>query len=44
MVTGGEVELDVYGLSKRAEQMEYEFQTLIRGDVGGNSMFGKDME
>ena len=43
VVTGGEVKAHVQGFPERAEEVRNELRTPIGGDVGGNSVLGKDV-
>jgi hypothetical protein len=44
MMSGGEVESDVEGFAKGAEEMRDELQTSVRGNVQWNSMLGEYVE
>jgi len=44
VVTRGEVQVHGECFSKRLEEVGYELSTLIRGDMGGNSMLGEHVE
>jgi hypothetical protein len=44
MITGGEVELHIQGLTQGSEEMEDELGVPIGGDMSRNSMLGEDME
>ena len=44
MIAGGEMKLDLKGLTKGAEKVRDELCASIRGDVRENSMLREDME
>ena len=44
MIAGGEMKLDIEGLTEGAEKVRGELCASIRGDVRGNSMLREDME
>ena len=44
VITGGEMQAHVQSFTKRSEEVGYKLRALIGGDVGGDSMFGEDME
>ena len=44
VITGGEAKSYVQGSSERAKEVEHKLGAPVRGDVGGNSMLGEDVD